>query len=307
MIEIKLPSTDKVNNIHVYIWEPENKPEAILQISHGMKEHIMRYEEFAKFLASKGILVIGNDHLGHGNTVKDEADFGFFGSERSKTVVDDLHEVTLYAKSKFGADIPYFLLGHSMGSFMARRYLMTYGNELSGAIISGTGSQPGLLLACGRMIANITGLVKGDRYIPTLIKNMAFGTYLNHIDNPRTESDWLCKDEKIVDKYNNDKFCTFEFTVDGYKTLFESIAFIQNKNNINKIPKSLPIIFISGSEDPVGEYGKGVKRAYEDIKNSGVKDVESILYEGGRHEMLNEIEREDVYNDIYCWISNHMK
>ena len=307
MIEIKLPSTDKVNNIHVYIWEPENKPEAILQISHGMKEHIMRYEEFAKFLSSKGILVIGNDHLGHGNTVKDEADFGFFGSERSKTVVDDLHEVTLYAKSKFGADIPYFLLGHSMGSFMARRYLMTYGNELSGAIISGTGSQPGLLLACGRMIANITGLVKGDRYIPTLIKNMAFGTYLNHIDNPRTESDWLCKDEKIVDKYNNDKFCTFEFTVDGYKTLFESIAFIQNKNNINKIPKSLPIIFISGSEDPVGEYGKGVKRAYEDIKNSGVKDVESILYEGGRHEMLNEIEREDVYNDIYCWISNHMK
>lgn len=307
MIEIKLPSTDKVNNIHVYIWEPENKPEAILQISHGMKEHIMRYEEFAKFLSSKGILVIGNDHLGHGNTVKDEADFGFFGSERSKTVVDDLHEVTLYAKSKFGADIPYFLLGHSMGSFMARRYLMTYGNELSGAIISGTGSQPGLLLACGRMIANITGLVKGDRYIPTLIKNMAFGTYLNHIDNPRTESDWLCKDEKIVDKYNNDKFCTFEFTVDGYKTLFESIAFIQNKNNINKIPKSLPIIFISGSEDPVGEYGKGVKRAYEDIKNSGVKDVESILYEGGRHEMLNEIEREDVYNDIYCWIANHMK
>lgn len=307
MIEIKLPSTDKVNNIHVYIWEPENKPEAILQISHGMKEHIMRYEEFAKFLSSKGILVIGNDHLGHGNTVKDEADFGFFGSERSKTVVDDLHEVTLYAKSKFGADIPYFLLGHSMGSFMARRYLMTYGNELSGAIISGTGSQPGLLLACGRMIANITGLVKGDRYIPTLIKNMAFGTYLNHIDNPRTESDWLCKDEKIVDKYNNDKFCTFEFTVDGYKTLFESIAFIQNKNNINKIPKSLPIIFISGSEDPVGEYGKGVKRAYEDIKGSGVKDVESILYEGGRHEMLNEIEREDVYNDIYCWISNHMK
>ena len=307
MIEKKIPSTDKKNNLHVYIWETAEKPEAILQISHGMKEHIGRYEEFAKFLAGNGVMVIGNDHLGHGLTAKDDSDLGYFGSEKSKTVVDDLHAVTLYAKETYGNDVPYFLLGHSMGSFMARRYLMTYGSELSGAIISGTGSQPSAVLAGGRLVSAIIGLVKGEKFRSKLIKNMAFGTYLKRIENPKSESDWLCKDEEIVAKYDNDKFCTFEFTVDGYKTLFESIAFIQKQENINKIPKDLPIIFISGMEDPVVNYGKGVEQAYDAICSAGVKDVDIILYHDGRHEMLNETEREGVYEDILQWIKNHLK
>ena len=306
MTEFKIPSTDKKNNLHVYVWEPAEKIEAILQISHGMQEYIGRYKEFAEFMISKNVLVIGNDHLGHGLTAKDESDFGFFGSEKSKTVVDDLYEVTKYAKEKYGNDIPYFLLGHSMGSFMARRYLMTYGNELTGAILSGTGSQPGAVLAGGRFVAFLTGLFKGERYKPSLLKQLAFGTYLNRIENPKTKSDWLCKDEAIVEKYNNDKFCTFEFTVDGYKTLFESIAFIQKKKNIEKIPKTLPVVFISGTEDPVGNYGKGVEKAYDDFDNAGITDCEMLLYHDGRHEMLNEIEREGVFEDINDWIKDHI-
>ncbi|MDO4187509.1 MAG: alpha/beta hydrolase [Lachnospiraceae bacterium] len=306
MKELKLPSTDKKNNLHVYIWEPEGKIEAIVQISHGMIEHIGRYDEFANYMASKNILVIGNDHLGHGNTAKDDDDLGYFGAEKSKTVVDDLYEITKYAKSNYGADIPYFLFGHSMGSFMARRYLMTYGNDLNGAILSGTGSQPSVVLAGGRFVASLIGLFKGDRYKSKFIKNLAFGAYLNRIENPKTANDWLCKDEEIVEKYNNDKFCTFEFTVNGYKTLFESIAFIQKDKNINKIPKTLPVLFISGTEDPVGDYGKGVEKACDAFEKAGIENTDMILYHGGRHEMLNEIEREGVFEDVHNWILEHI-
>jgi len=306
MIETKIASTDGINQLHIYTFIPDGEIKAILQISHGMVEHIGRYKEFAEFLNKDGILVIGNDHLGHGYTAKEE-DLGYFGSERSKTVVDDLYEVTKYSKKTYGQNLPYILLGHSMGSFMARRYLMTYGKELDGAIISGTGSQPGPVLSFGLGLAGLIKSIKGEKYHPDLLKTIAFGAYNKKINNPRTVSDWLCKDEKIVDIYCKDKFCSFDFTVDGYQTLFESIAFIQKKENIEKIPKNLPVLFFSGDMDPVGNYGKGVITAKKAFEKAGIKDVSMILYEGGRHEMLNEVERQDVYNDVLFWINEHIQ
>lgn len=306
MKETKIASTDGKNQLNVYIWEPQEKPIAILQISHGMCEHLNRYDDFAKFMNENNILVVGNDHLGHGKTAKDDNDLGYFGPGKSKTVVDDLFEVTKYTKENYGKDIPYFLFGHSMGSFMARRYIMTYGSELTGAIISGTGSQPGVVLAGGKMVAGLIGAVKGERYRSPLLKSMAFGAYNKKIDNPRTVSDWLSKDEKIVDIYENDKFCKYDFTVDGYKTLFDSISFIQKPENIKKIPVDLPIFFISGTDDPVGNYGKGVEQVYDAYEAAGVKDIEIVLYHDGRHEMLNEIEREGVYEDVDTWIKRHI-
>lgn len=306
MKENKIASSDGKNMLHVYIWEPEEKPVAILQISHGMCEHMKRYDDFANYMNANGVLVIGNDHLGHGNTAKDDNDLGYFGPGKSKTVVDDLNEVTKFAKANYGDDLPYFLFGHSMGSFMARRYIMTYGSKLTGAIISGTGSQPGIVLAGGKMVAGIIGAIKGDRYRSPLLKGMAFGAYNKRIDNPRTVSDWLSKDEQIVDIYENDKFCKYDFTVDGYKTLFDSISFIQQTENIKKIPKNLPIFFISGTEDPVGNYGKGVEEVFDSYEVAGITDLEIMLYHDGRHEMLNEIEREGVYEDINNWIKKHI-
>lgn len=302
MIETKLPSTDGKNELHVYTFVPDMEIRAILQISHGMIEHISRYKDFANYMNSKGILVIGNDHLGHGLTAKDSSDLGYFGSNHSKTVVDDLYEVTKYAKETYGNDKPYFLLGHSMGSFMARRYLMTRGNELTGAIISGTGSQPGIVLSFGQLLVSITSKFKSEKHRPKLLKTIAFSSYNNRIPNAKTPSDWLSRDEEIVNKYINDPFCTFEFTTDGYKTLFESIAYIQKKENINRIPKDLPILMFSGLEDPVGNYGKGVKTAYNSMINAGIKDITIILYEDGRHEMLNELNRQNVYEDVFLWI-----
>lgn len=302
MIETKIQSTDGKNQLHVYTFVPDSEVKAILQISHGMIEHIGRYKEFAEFLNSKGILVIGNDHLGHGLTAANDEDLGYFGASNSKTVVDDLYEITKYAKNKYGKNVPYILLGHSMGSFMARRYIMTYGSELTGAIISGTGSQPGIILSFGQLLASLTEIIKGGHHRPKLLKTIAFSSYNKKIPDAKTPSDWLCKDEEIVNKYINDKFCTFEFTADGYKTLFQSIAFIQKPSNINNIPKNLPILIFSGDQDPVGNYGKGVITAKNAMEKAGIKNISFILYEGGRHEMLNETNRKQVYVDIYEWI-----
>ena len=243
MKDFQIPSTDGVHKLHVAVWEPTTQIKAIVQISHGMVEFIERYDGFANFLNQRGILVVGNDHLGHGQTAGCDEDLGYFcPKDMSRTVVDDLHKVTVAMKEKYPG-VPYFLLGHSMGSFMARRYIMTYGKELSGAIISGTGSQPGFLLAVGKMITCVIRLIKSDRYRSKLIKNICFGTYNNRIKPVRTENDWLTRDTEIIDWYNANKYCTFSFTVNGYRTLFDALTFIQKKDNIKKIPSKLPILF----------------------------------------------------------------
>lgn len=306
MREIFLPSTDGVNYLHVAIWEPDVPVTAVVQISHGMIEYVRRYDQFAKYLNSFGILVLGNDHLGHGETVKNDDDFGYFcKSNMSETVVEDLYKVTLMAK-KYYPDVPYFLLGHSMGSFMARRYIMTYGDVLDGAIISGTGSQQSYVLNAAKVLASLSQTFKGDRYRSKMLRKLFFSKNNNRISNPRTENDWLTKDETIVDQYNADKFCTFSFTVNGYRTVLDVLTFIQNPKNIDKVPKKLPILFIAGEEDPVGNYGKAVKFVYQTYVHAGIQDVSIKLYENDRHELLNETDKEIVYADLKNWLICHI-
>lgn len=203
-------------------------------------------------------------------------------------------------------NVPYFLFGHSMGSFMARRYIMTCGNELDGVIISGTGNQSGSVLKAGKIMVSLTKFFKGDRYRSKMLKNMFFSKYNDHISNVRTSNDWLTKDETIVDKYNTDKYCTYSFTVNGYRTLLDVLSFIQNSNNIAKIPNNLPVFLIAGEEDPVGNYGKAVKNVYEIYKKAGIKDISIKLYKNDRHELINETDKEDVYDDIRHWLICHL-
>ena len=306
MKELNLPSTDGKNHLHIVIWAPNSPVNSIVQISHGMIEYIKRYDQFARYLNRKGILVIGNDHLGHGETVNTEDDFGYFcPNNMSETVVADLHAVTCFAKKNY-PNVPCFLFGHSMGSFMARRYIMTYGNELDGAIISGTGNQSGSVLKAGKMIAFLIKIVKGDRYRSKMLKRMFFSKFNNRIPNLRTPNDWLTKDEDIVDQYNADKYCTYSFTVNGYRTLLDVLSFIQNPNNIAKIPKNLPVFLMAGEEDPVGNYGEAVKHVYEIYKKAGIKDISIKLYKNDRHELINETDKENVYDDIEHWLIRHM-
>lgn len=306
MKEIYIPSTDQKNKLHVVIWEPEGEIKAIMQISHGMVEYVERFHEFACSLNQCGVLVIGNDHLGHGKTAECDEDLGYFGAEKSKTVVEDLHEVTIYAKKNYGKK-PYFLFGHSMGSFMARRYLMTYGEELNGAIISGTGFTSSTVLNVAGFVAGWLKLIHGERYRSPFLTKLSFTGYLNRIENPRTQNDWLTRDEKIVDKYNADKFCTYMFTVNGYQTLFGVLRYIQKSKNVEKIPKDIPIFMISGMEDPVGAYGEGVKKVYNSYKAAGIKDVSIRLYEGCRHELTNEIGKERIYAEVLNWMAKYVK
>ena len=303
--EIKIQSTDGKNKLHVILWEPEGDIKAVVQISHGMLEHIDRYEEFAQYLNAHNILVVGNDHLGHGHTAK-SGDMGYFGNGKSKTVVDDLNSVTRYVKKHFGYDVPYFLLGHSMGSFMIGRYIMTYGKEVSGAIFCGTGYTPHFKLEFIHAILSIIKIFKGERYRSSFLKNTIFGGYNKKIDSPKSENDWLTRDEETISDYDNDKYNAFLFTINGYETLFDVIKFFQNKDNIDKIPKNLPVYLASGKEDPVGNYGKGVTKVYNMYKKSGIKDVHMKLYEDDRHEIINELDKDIVHKDILTWIEQHI-
>lgn len=303
---LKLPSRDGVHQLNVVVWEPETEIRAVVQISHGMVEMIERYEDFALFLNKHGFAVVGNDHLGHGQTAGCDEDLGYFCPRNmSATVVADLYRVTRAAKKRY-PNVPYFLLGHSMGSFMARRYLMTYGNELTGAIICGTGSQKKSVLLAGKAVSGVMKLVLGDRFRTKLLKWNAFGTYQNRIPNPRTQSDWLTRDEAIVDFCIGNKYCNFDFTVNGYRTLFDVLDFIQNKRNVERIPKTLPILFIAGEADPVGNYGKSVKAVYAAYKEAGIKKVNIRLYPDDRHEILNELDRDKVYADVLLWIERSL-
>lgn len=303
--EIFITSTNGKNKLHTIIWQPKGEVRAILQISHGMIEHIDRYDNFARFLNERDILVVGNDHLGHGQSIEHEEEWGYFNApDPSKNIVADLYEVTKHMKKEY-PHVPYFMLGHSMGSFMLRRYIMTYGNQVDGAIIMGTGQHSKFIVKLEQMAIALLIAVKGDKYRSKFVTQMSLGNYNRKFKPVRTANDWISRDTKEVDKYNNDQYCQFEFTLGGYRTIFNTFAFIGNTQHINQIPKSLPILFAAGDKDPVGGNGKVVTKLYNQYKQLGINDVQLKLYKENRHEILNELDHEKVYIDLYNWIKEH--
>lgn len=304
--EYGMPSSNGQDTVHIIEWKPDGEVKGILQISHGMIEYIDRYDRFARFMASKGFLVIGNDHLGHGETAADK-NFGYFApKDGSYYVVRDLHRVSRYIRKKY-PDVPFFLLGHSMGSFMARCYAMMYGGELDGLILMGTGSKSQWLLNTAGVLVDLFSKWKGDRGHSRILDKLCFAMYNSHFTPVRTPSDWLTRNEDEVDAYRNHKYCQFTFTLNGYRTLFDVISYVQKKEHIHKIPRELPILFVSGDEDPVGAYGKGVKAVAGTYRKAGVKDVTCIMYPGARHELLNELEYEKTQQDMWEWLCKHQK
>ncbi|MDO5403009.1 MAG: alpha/beta fold hydrolase [Eubacteriales bacterium] len=298
-------SSDGITDIHVLVWYPDEgkyeKPVGVLQISHGMVDHIERFSALAEYMADKGFVVAGNDHLGHGDSVVSKDKWGYFSKkESSSTVVNDLYHLTRIMKKKYPG-LPYFLVGHSMGSFMARRYAMEHGGELTGLLILGTGNQPSVMVNGGLVAANIVGFFKGEEYRSTFLKYLMFGAYNKRIVNPRSDNDWITSDDTAVDMYNSDPKCSYTFTVNGIKGLLSTIRFIKKKSNIAKIPKNLPVIMASGLEDPVGGYGRDVRRLYE-IYTHYIDDMELRLYEGCRHELHNEKNKEEVFSDLWEWM-----
>lgn len=295
-------SADGKTQIHAVRWEPEQgNIRGVLQISHGMVEYVERYEAFAAYLTEKGFLVVGNDHLGHGESVISQEFWGYFAPEKgSDLVVEDLHQLRRKIQEEY-PQLPYFMLGHSMGSFLLRKYLSKYGKGLSGAIIMGTGTQANGTVKMGKAVCKIVALFRGWNYRSKFVDKQVFAGNNKKFAEEDSGS-WLTKDKEIADAYAKDPRCSFQFTLNGFYNLFDTIHYINKPEHIDAIPKNLPLFFVSGEDDPVGNYGAGVKMAYETYRQAGITDAAMKLYPSDRHEILNELDREMVYEDIYGWM-----
>ncbi|MBQ8527349.1 MAG: alpha/beta hydrolase [Lachnospiraceae bacterium] len=301
--EFTFDSRDGKTKIYACAFYPEQEPLCIVQIVHGMKDRIGRYEEFAEYLTGKGVLVVGDDHLGHGKTVTEGETFGYFCENDAATVlVRDEHRLKKIMEEKYPT-LPYIILGHSMGSFIVRNYITRYGTGVEGAMLLGTGNPKKTELLSGRFLAAVIGKIKGKKYVSKLLDDISTKSYMSGIENAKTEHDWLTTDEEMVEKFAGDTLCSgFTFTVNGYDTLYELALRMQKKENMLKIPKKLPILIVSGTEDPVGNKGLAPKKLYDDYLNLDLTKVALKLYSGARHEPLNEKNRETVYEDLYSWI-----
>lgn len=299
-------SSTGVNRIHARKCIPDTEPRAVVQIAHGIAEHINRYDDFMSFLAEHGFVAVGNDHLGHGQTITSEAERGFFAEENGwDRVVEDMDRLREQMRKEY-PDLPYIFFGHSMGSFLTRTYLIRYPERYDAAIISGTGHQGKALVLGGLAVANFLVKSKGARANGQVLNDMAFGSYCKKIENPRTPFDWLSRDPKSVDKYIADPNCGFVAKLGLYRDMLTGVKFITSQANIDSMSKDQPIYFMSGDADPVGDYGKGVEAAYNAFCKAGLKDVTIRLYPDGRHEMLNEVNKAKVYQDILNWLNEKL-
>lgn len=293
------PSAGGFCEIRFYIYEPEN-PKAVIMLSHGMCEYIERYEGFAEFLCKNGIALAGNDHLGHGNSLLNETTLGYFGQERGYIdMARDLHRMKTVLDERF-PNIPHFLMGHSMGSFLARIYLSKYRDRWNGAIIMGTaggvvGSVP------LRKLLDFLERDRGDYYRPNVGAKM-FDIFSAAIPNRRTPADWLSRDDANVDRFLADPKCNFTFTVAGYRDLLNALLCSNSAAVIENTPTDIPMLFLSGAMDAVGQYGSGVKKAVRLYAEHGC-DVDLKLYPKARHELIFELNRDEVMNDILSFLS----
>lgn len=295
--EFYFQSNDKITQIHVMEWIPDTNIRSILQISHGMVEHIERYDEFASYLSKRGIYVVGHSHLGHGKSVISKQKLGYFHADDGNAcVIGDIQKLRQITQKKY-PDIPYYMLGHSMGSFLLRQYLGLYSSGLSGAILMGTGDQPDIAIAGGKCICKVFAAFKGWEYRSNFVNNLVIGGYEKKMGKA-----WLTRNEKKASQYAQDPLCGFVFTLNGFYHMFDGMANMNRQEKNGKIPKELPILFVSGSEDPVGNYGKGVKKVYQRYVKHGALHVSWKLYENDRHEILNEVDRASVYKDILLWM-----
>ena len=300
-------SMDGKTLLHGWRYTPSEHPKAVLLISHGMNEYIDRYAPFAEWLSQRGWAVYGHDHLGHGRSAESPTELGFFAeSDGWDRVVEDMDKLRTLMRQDY-PDLPYIFFGHSMGSFLTRTYLIRYPEKYDAAIISGTGHQSKALVLGGYAAASLMVKTKGPRGDGKALNDMAFGSYCSKIANPRTPYDWISRDEEAVDRYIADPFCGFVAKTSLYRDMMYGVKFITSQKNIDRMSKEQPIYFMSGAADPVGDYGKGVERAYQAFCKAGLHDVTIRLYPDGRHEMLNEINKDRVYSDILNWLNSKME
>lgn len=295
-------SSNKINDIHYYIYEPSSTPIGIIQVVHGMVEHAQLYEAFASYITDKGYILCAHDHLGHGNTGLQSNSFGYFADRDGYTLlIEDTHKLTQLMKIKYG-NLPYFLVGHSMGSMIARNYLSSYHKDITGCILSGTaGRHP--LSFYGLYGLKLMAKLKGSKTVSPKVNKMMFNGYQDKKD---PNSNWATRDMQLVKAFEQDPLCQFTFTLSAYVDLLTMLRKCNKKAWFTSFPSDVPILLMSGYLDPVGMYGAGIRQVFEKLRKKDHTNVRIKLYKGEKHNILQDLNKEQVFNDVQDWIEKYM-
>lgn len=298
-----LPSSDGSHTLAAWCWTPE-QPIGVIQLSHGMCEYVLRYETFAYRMCDAGFAVVGHDHLGHGHTARSSDELGYITDAKNPALclVKDVYAVNGWIKKTFPS-LPVILYGHSMGSFIARWALTEYKDAWNAAVISGTAG-PEAPTGAGKLLCRVLGLF-GKHNRSNLLYNIAFGSYDKPFESEGIKNAWLTRDRAVIEKYNADPFCSYRFTVNGYLTLFTLLGYVSDKSWAKKMPPDLPMLIVSGENDPVGNFGKGVRHVEARLRQAGATELSSMYFEGMRHEPHNETDNENFYEGV-CNVMRRM-
>ena len=305
--DFTFPSADGKHQVHAVVWPAEGQAKAVVQIVHGISEYVERYAPFAGFLNAQGYTVVGHDHLGHGRTAAGEGEYGRFPEQDGwHTVNRDVRALRAWGETEFPS-LPYFLLGHSMGSFQARNYLIDYPGTVDGCILSGTGQENAVTVAFGKALSGLLCGTKGPNHVSGLITALSLGAYNGQFKPNRTSADWISRDTAVVDAYVADPLCRFVPTAGMFRAMMEGLQYIGDPKNLARMDKATPVALFSGDADPVGGRGKGVEKVYRLFRAAGCRDVTMKLYPGARHEILNEVNRQEVYADMLAWLEARLE
>ena len=288
-------------SVAVYTWLPEQKPKAVLHIVHGMAEHALRYDDFAKTACKRGFTVVASDHRGHGKTGAKSGLMGYLADgDGFARVVEDQKEINAEIKKQYPG-LPIVIIGHSFGSFVTQEYIERYGSTIKAAVLIGSaGHNPSVSVAL--LLANLNCAFKGRKSPAKFMNALVFGSYNNRVKNPHTAFDWLSRDANEVKKYIDDEYCGFVCTAGFFQDFMRGLKRLHTQEALKGIPAALPVLITAGSEDPVSDGGKTLKALYRIYQDMGMQDVSLKLYENGRHEILNETDKEEVKADILGWI-----
>ena len=291
--------------IHGCEWSCEGEPRAVVQILHGIAEFVERYDAFANYLTDHGILVVAEDHMGHGQSINGEGIQGYFHGGWFNAVEDSL-QLMRNTRKRY-PDIPYILFGHSMGSFMARTILAKYPDcGLTAAVICGTGWQPAFALPALAKAIDMVCRKNGETKPNETLQKMIFGGYNKKVEHPRTAYDWLTRDAKVVDAYAAHPLCGFTASAGLLREMMKGMHYIEQTDHLAQMRKDLPVFFVAGADDPVGSYGKGVHTCADAFRRAGMQDVSVRIYPLCRHEVLNEINAQEVFEDVLKWMETYI-